>query len=405
MNKPSNRPTNIRHCEEGALPGTVRLKPYQGRCPDEAIPAHTRRLLRGKHPRNDARTWIALIAIALLLAACAPPSSGEPAPAAAQPVETAAPPEVPEETAAPLRFVLPSPGAEPVSAWRPPLYPVPWAVSSYDHFYFVRPNPADQVNWPLPDYRYGGVFFENTVHTGIDIDADAGTPVLAAGPGTVVWAGWGLFSGEKTNTSDPYGQAVSLRHDFGYQGQELFTVYAHMARVDVVVGQYVKTGEQLGLVGNTGNTTGPHLHFEVRLGMNTFNHTLNPELWLAPPQGWGVLVGRLNQSNSFPLQTYPVLVTSEETGQKREVRTYGVSATNPDPYYKENLVLSDLPAGLYRVSLLLDEREYQFWARIHPGQVTYFTFNPRSGFRLAAPPTPALDFVPTTPTPTHTKRP
>lgn len=342
----------------------------------------------------------------LLLSACGSlPADAESPPDAAPAVETAAPPEVPKETAAPLRFVLPSPGAEPVSGWRPPLYPVPWAVSSYDHFYFVRPNPADQVNWPLPDYRYGGVFFENVVHTGIDIDADPGTPVLAAGPGTVVWAGWGLFSGDKNNTDDAYGQAVSIRHDFGYQGQELFTVYAHMARLDVTVGQYVKTGEQLGLVGNTGNTTGPHLHFEVRLGTNSFNHTLNPELWLAPPQGWGVLVGRLTQANGFPLQTYPVRVISEETGRAREVRTYGVAATNPDPYYKENMVLSDLPAGLYRVNLIYDKTEYQSWVRIYPGQVTYFTFSLRSGFKIVPPPTPALDFVPTTPTPTHTKRP
>ena len=308
-------------------------------------------------------------------------------------------------TAAPLRFILPSPGAEPVSGWRPPLYPVPWAVSSYDHFYFARPNPADQVNWPLPDYRYGGVFFANVVHTGIDIDAAEGTPVLASGPGTVVWANWGLFSGVEGNDSDPYGQAVSIRHDFGYQGKPLYTLYAHMSKIEVTVGQHVETGERLGLVGETGNTTGPHLHFEVRLEFNSFHHTLNPELWLSPPQGWGVLVGRLSQENNELLQTYPVRVISEETGRVREVRTYGTGATNPDLYYQENMVLSDLPAGLYRVSLFHNMREQQFWVEIFPGQVTYFTFNLKTGFQLSAPPTPALDFVPTTPTPTHTKRP
>ncbi len=181
--------------------------------------------------------------------------------------------------------MLPSPGAEPISGWRPPLYPVPWAVSSYDHFYFTRPNPADQVNWPLPDYRYGGVFFADVVHTGIDIDADRNTPVLASGPGTVVWAGWGFYSGVENNDSDPYGKAVSIRHDFGYQGKSLFTLYAHMAQVDVTVGQHVETGGQLGLVGETGNTTGPHLHFEVRLEYNSFHHTLNPELWLVAAAG------------------------------------------------------------------------------------------------------------------------
>jgi murein DD-endopeptidase MepM/ murein hydrolase activator NlpD len=346
------------------------------------------------------------ISLLLFLSACGtiPPGTDLTPPVVVD-NEPVNPVEVQTGTPAPLRFVLPSPGAEPVSGWRPPLYPVPWAVSSYDHFYFTRPNPADQVNWPLPDYRYGGVFFPGTVHTGIDIDADRGTPVLASGPGTVVWAGWGFFSGVTDNDTDPYGKAVSIRHDFGYQGKPLFTLYAHMSRVDVTVGQHVETGDQLGLVGETGNTTGPHLHFEVRLEYNTFHHTLNPELWLSPPQGYGVLVGQFIQANGEPLRLYPVRVISEETGRVREVRTYGTGATNPDPNYKENMVLSDLPAGLYRVSLYYNEREQQFWVTIYPGQVTFFTFRIGRGFKLALPPTPALDFVPTTPTPTHTKRP
>ena len=355
---------------------------------------------------STCRHWCDALLTLLLLTSCAPSLAvAESTPAAAPIVQTVAQPEVQTETAAPLRFVLPSPGAEPVSGWRPPLYPVPWAVSSYDHFYFTRPNPADQVNWPLPDYRYGGIFFEGVVHTGIDIDAKNGSPVLASGPGTVLWAGWGLFSGAPDNDTDPYGQAVAIRHDFGFQGKPLFTIYAHMSKVEVTVGQHVETGELLGLVGETGNTTGPHLHFEVRLEYNSFHHTLNPELWLSPPQGWGVLVGQLNQENGEPLRTYPVRVISEETGRVREIRTYGTGATNPDPYYKENMVLSDLPAGLYRISLYYAEREQQFWVQIYPGQVTYFTFKVGSGFKLAGPPTPALDFVPTTPTPTHTKRP
>lgn len=344
--------------------------------------------------------------VTVLLASCAAPAvTAEPTPLAAPAVETAAPPEVQAATAAPLRFVLPSPGAEPVSGWRPPLYPVPWAVSSYDHFYFTRPNPADQVNWPQPDYRYGGVFFANEVHTGIDIDAKLGTPVLAAGSGVVVWAGGGFYTGAVDNTTDPYGLAVSIRHDFGYEGKPLFTVYAHMSRVDVTVGQHVETGEQLGRVGDTGKTTGPHLHFEVRLEYNTYHHTLNPELWLVPPQGWGVLVGRLFQTNGKLIQGFTVRVISEDSGRVREIRTYINEAIHSDPYYQENMALSDLPAGLYRVSMIYDGRDHQFWVEILPGQVTYFTYKMYGDFQTSLPPTPALDFVPMTPTPTSTKRP
>ncbi len=100
------------------------------------------------------------------------------------------------ETEEPLKFTFPTPSDPPVSLWRPPLYEVPWALSPHDHFYFIRPIAADEVNWPLADYRYGYYFTGTTiVHTGIDIDAKRGTPVIAAADGTVVWAGIGLYKG------------------------------------------------------------------------------------------------------------------------------------------------------------------------------------------------------------------
>jgi murein DD-endopeptidase MepM/ murein hydrolase activator NlpD len=303
-------------------------------------------------------------------------------------------------TIAPFRFVLPTPGAEPVSGWRPPLYPVPWAVSAYDHFYFARPIAADNVNWPLAEYRYGGVFFApNIVHTGVDIDANEGTEILTAGPGTVVSADWGLFSGSAGNISDPYGKAVVVRHDFGYKGQTLYTIYAHMSEILVVVGAHVETGDVLGLVGDTGATTGPHLHFEVRLGDNTFYTTYNPELWMAPPQGWGILVGRMTDEDGDLLNQFAVEVRPMPSEVPlRKVYTYAPGAVNADPYYNENLVLSDLPAGLYKVAFEYFEKDFQFWVDIYPGQVTYFTFTDKGGFQVEAPPVPTLDFLPGTPT-------
>jgi len=304
-------------------------------------------------------------------------------------------------TIAPFRFVLPTPGAEPVSGWRPPLYPVPWAVSAYDHFYFARPIAADNVNWPLAEYRYGGVFFApNIVHTGVDIDAEDGAPILAAGPGTVVSADWGLFSEIPGNVTDPYGMAVVLRHDFGYKGETLYTVYAHMSRIIAVVGQHVETGDVLGLVGDTGATTGPHLHFEVRMGDNTFYRTYNPELWTAPPQGWGILVGRLTDDKGNLLFQLPVDVRPMPSEVPlRKVITYAEGPVNADLYYQENLVLSDLPAGLYKIAFEYEEKRLQFWLDIYPGQITYFTFNVEDGFQVIPPPVPTLDFLPGTATP------
>ncbi len=296
---------------------------------------------------------------------------------------------------APFQFNLPTPGAEPVSGWRPPLYPVPWAMSAYDHFYFTRPIAADQINWPVADYRYGGIFFDNVVHTGVDIDAEEEAPILASGPGTVVWAGWGLFTETPDNQNDPYGLAVVIRHDFGYQDQQLYTVYAHMSQVIAVVSQHVETGEVIGLVGATGATTGPHVHFEVRLGDNSFHYTLNPELWLAPPQGWGVLVGRVLDTKRKTISHMEVRLRSEETKKTYLVKTYGSGgAINPDPYYNENLVLGDLPAGIYKVTLTYDKKDKQTWVEIFPGQVTYFTFEGDNGFGTERPSAPTLEFLP-----------
>ena len=296
---------------------------------------------------------------------------------------------------APFQFNLPTPGAEPISGWRPPLYPIPWAMSTYDHFYFARPIAADYVNWPTADYRYGGIFFAHVVHTGVDIDAEEGSPIMAAGPGTVVWAGWGLFTETPGNLNDPYGQAVVIRHDFGYNDHQLFTVYAHMSKVIAVVGQHVETGELIGLVGATGATTGPHVHFEVRLSANSFQNTLNPELWLAPPQGWGVLVGRVMDTEKKTLSRTEVHLMSEETKKTYLVKTYGSGgAINSDPYYNENLVLGDLPAGIYKIVISFDKKDKQTWVEIFPGQVTYFTFEGDNGFGTERPSAPKLDFLP-----------
>lgn len=347
----------------------------------------------------------------ILLAACSPAVEREVFPTAVvagveeQPEIRFEAPVTPSPQ--PFQFHLPTPGAEPVSGWRPPLYPVPWAISPHDHFYFVRPIAADQTNWPLADYRYGGVFFgRDIVHTGVDIPSPEGTPIMAAGPGTVVWTGWGLFRETPGDLTDPYGLAVSIRHDFGYGDQQLYTIYAHMSEMNAVLGQRVETGEIIGFVGTTGAATGPHVHFEVRLGGNSFFNTLNPELWIAPPQGWGVLAGRVMDTRGRLLQSFDVNVQSEANGRTFTIRTYGEGgAINPDPYYNENLVLGDLPAGIYKITFRFEDKARQTWVEIFPGQVTYFTFRGEHGFSAERPPLPALDFLPVTATPSPAPQP
>ena len=317
-----------------------------------------------------------------------PPTPGEPAS------------EIPSPAADPLRLVFPTPGTGRVSAWRPPLYPVPWAPTSFDHFYFARPIAADQVNWPSADYRYGGIFFEDVVHTGVDIPVPEGTPVQAAGPGKIVWAGYGVYRGGHDET-DPYGLAVTIRHDFGYQDQTLYTLYGHLSEVDVVIGQHVETGDLLGLSGSTGKVTGPHLHFEVRLGTNDYYTSRNPELWLAPPQGWGILAGKVMDRNGELLHGQYIIVTAPD-GRNWFAKTYGSTSVNRDPYYQENLVIGDLPAGKYTIRTYFAGFSYIKDITIEPGLVSYIEFRGYDGFESTFPSPPGAGYSPLitlTPTP------
>jgi murein DD-endopeptidase MepM/ murein hydrolase activator NlpD len=211
--------------------------------------------------------------------------------------------------------------------------------------------------------------------------------VIAAGKGKVVWAGYGIYYGAG-NANDPYGLAVSIEHDFGYQGKKLYTIYAHLDRIDVIVGQQVETGTNLGVVGMTGNTTGPHLHFEVRVEDNSFYTTRNPELWIVPPQGWGVLAGDFRNKNGSFLNQQSVKIRAMETGQRWEVITYGTVAIHKDDYYTENLVIGDLPAGDYEAAVDYLEETYICQFSIVPGGVTYITFRGEVGCGFILPSTP-----------------
>jgi murein DD-endopeptidase MepM/ murein hydrolase activator NlpD len=292
-----------------------------------------------------------------------------------------------------IQFINPTQESVPISTWRPPLYPDPWAPTLHDHFYFASPIAANEINTPVQDYRYGGVFFENVVHTGVDIPAPKGTPILAAGSGTVIWAGYGVYQGGYDPT-DPYGLAVTIQHDFGYQNQALYTIYGHMEEVDVVEGQHVETGDLLGLVGETGRVTGPHLHFEVRIGENSFFTTRNPELWLVPPIGWGIIAGRMMDTAGQLIYDQQLIITDPAHGQNWFAWSYGKTVVNSDPYYQENLLIGDLPAGSYVLRAVFGGMNFSIPIEVHPGMVNYFSFRGFSGFSLEPPAAPGMDFTP-----------
>ncbi|HOV30102.1 MAG TPA: M23 family metallopeptidase [Anaerolineaceae bacterium] len=103
--------------------------------------------------------------------------------------------------------------------------------------------------WPTSVHTISGNNYWSG-HLAIDIGAGIGSPVYAADSGVVVWAGW---------MENGYGNVVIIDHNNGY-----VTVYAHLSVVNVSCGQNIFQGSVLGSAGSTGNSTGPHLHFEIR---------------------------------------------------------------------------------------------------------------------------------------------
>lgn len=98
-------------------------------------------------------------------------------------------------------------------------------------------------------YKSSGSLWSSGSHSGIDFHAASGSSVVAVGAGTVVEAGWG----------GAYGNNIVLRMTDG-----TYTQYGHLSSIGVSVGQSVGAGQRIGLSGSTGNSTGPHLHFEAR---------------------------------------------------------------------------------------------------------------------------------------------
>jgi murein DD-endopeptidase MepM/ murein hydrolase activator NlpD len=121
--------------------------------------------------------------------------------------------------------------------------------------------------WPMRGVitTYYGQTIWYGIHQGLDISTAANTPIVAADGGVVIQASW---------SNDGYGNMVMIAHSNG-----LYTLYGHLNQINVRAGQQVARGQVIGLEGSTGNSTGPHLHFEVRWG-RIYGQTLNPLTYL-----------------------------------------------------------------------------------------------------------------------------
>ena len=142
-----------------------------------------------------------------------------------------------------------SPEAPPVTAVAEAAGPVTRLIA------FADPVRGYAINSPFGPRHMPGQAVRN--HEGVDIAAPRGTSVFAAAEGSVLRTGF---------DAEGYGRFVEIRHPNG-----MSTLYGHLSRLDVASGDRLLKGQRIGLVGSTGRSTGPHLHFEVRRGDRQVN--------------------------------------------------------------------------------------------------------------------------------------
>jgi murein DD-endopeptidase MepM/ murein hydrolase activator NlpD len=252
-------------------------------------------------------------------------------------------------------------------------------------------------------YRFGNTQGERREpHHGVEFLNPYGTVVLTAAEGVVVMAGndqeptsahgeWPItYFGPVPNF---YGNLVVIEHTLpaGLQQafpdlpQPVYTLYAHLSEVLVSVGQQVQVGQEIGKVGMSGVAQGPHLHFEVRLGENTYEAVRNPDLWLVPhtdQEGTlnGALAGSIIDSFGNNLQKNSIVLEHLPAGadQPNDLVIPLLSYEEKDLIglspWQESFGVGDIPVGLYRVSFPHFGLK-EVLVTVFPGQLTVVTIN------------------------------
>ena len=281
----------------------------------------------------------------------------------ATPIPTATPTPLPSAT------VTPIPTATPIPTFTPPALP---GTSPNEHYWFRRPVPSDTSVWTDKTYPYGSTRGGTLrPHHGVEFFVPTGTTVMAAGAGTVIFAG-----SDSTQILGPepnfYGNTVVIQHQTAYKGFPVYTLYGHLSEVKVNVGDTVDSLQTVGFSGATGVADGPHLHFEVRVGQNSYNATRNPLLWLYPFRGRGSLAGQIKYPDGTLV--YEARVTAsriDAASAYNSSTTYAISSLNPDDGWRENFVIDDIRAGYYKVFVSIGDKKYQTETWIYPLQTAF----------------------------------
>jgi len=244
------------------------------------------------------------------------------------------------------------------------------------HFIFQNPIFLPDNTFVDTTYRYGSTQDgARDPHHGVEFLNKFGTPVHAAADGVVQFAGpdderiyspWKKF----------YGNVVIIRH-----ANVMYTLYAHLSKINVNVGDEVKAGDQIGEVGQSGVATGSHLHFEVRHGGDGTDYfsTQNPELWLIPNKDaagnlFGAISFSIQDQNSKPqFAEFTARYFLDKSGPK--IKSHYVTTYAKDMMLlEENAALGDLPPGYYYVALKYNGQFYERWVEVKSGKLTQVVF-------------------------------
>ncbi len=255
------------------------------------------------------------------------------------------------------------------------------------HSIFGRPIALWDQPYIDQTYRYGstmGGTFQQ--HQGVEFNDPRGTPVRAIGAGVVVYAG----------PAERGALTVAIRHDAtvqpagGDQPLVLFSTYYHNSRLLVRVGQRVVRGQVISEVGNTGRATNEHLHLEVHAAPTSDvqvvvdsaqrfpPYTVNPELWIEPLPGTGVVAGQVWDAAGQPVpqaRIYGLVKPEPQETPFLYAETYGARA-HPDPVYHEHFAVGDVPPGEYDLGVTIDGKKVFRHVRVEAGKLTWVEFRP-----------------------------
>ena len=251
--------------------------------------------------------------------------------------------------------------------------------------WFARPIGHADNDRPDQTYRWGstmgGVF---QPHQGIEFNDPDGTRVHAIGSGTVVYAG----------RAERGALTVSVRHDsmlvVGDRRLYVFSVYYHNSALRTSVGARVARGEVISEVGHTGRATNDHLHLEVHAApsdsvrpiIDSLNRypafTTNPELWITPLPGTGVIAGTVVDAAGIPIPQAHIYGVRKPLPAETPfvfAETYG-PRNRPHPVYGEQFALSDVPAGSHTLFVVIDGRRIIRRVVVRPGALSWVEFRP-----------------------------